>query len=662
MNQEYSRTLLQNRDPSKPLDALDGRVAAWMEVNQKLYLITSPNEHFIPLPELGEQEVRMRQDLRYGASDPTLWPQHLMSDQGHLPLIRRKPSSHDALFSILWWDATVEDFVVSERGLVRGLGELSPARMLNVLQLKRRLDEKVSSYLNANPPYSTFSLSVVRAIQTHMHHSVTRLNTLKFTLRDLRLSVTDFQRSYLELEAYILYMTQVRSRSAGWETPATNTFSTVGAYTMDPAAVQRLFIAGVPVWLVREWDGAPVKSNILSIVQPIAPRDLICVADASPPFPTIATSTYSSSQGYHAIIRNSINRCLASNSLLPNTSAPNPSTASSSTSTLHNSSSHSVQRFHPYKDQGKTRAKKSTPDVRNKFLPLDSPYAPYPIPAWEQALKAVNSDLSMFHGHASSGHYNFPDPGMVASPRKIATHLTTWLQIREDWITAINKGITPFKAPEWRVLLGLDLNTPPPHSNTLSGKTRTEVLKKFAVLVSGDPSAEIDLSSISRRLPQWNRTTFAHHELPPAHDIRCILWELYEYNFHYELLALDTRICGNERAVDRTDACGRFELISRCFVRFQAPQIEEKDQGLAEHDEQERLPFLQRLAEVLTAWPGHPPCADHVVQLRPNHLHQYGRERTRLLERELASFYCQQFFNHFGRAAMIPHRIYSPST
>ena len=59
---------------------------------------------------------------------------------------------------------------------------------------------------------------------------------------------------------------------------------------------------------------------------------------------------------------------------------------------------------------------------RNKFSPLDSPYAPYLIPAWIAALQAVNqSPANLIEATKSMqhyGHYIFPDPGPIQTYTK----------------------------------------------------------------------------------------------------------------------------------------------------------------------------------------------------------------------------------------------------
>ena len=60
------------------------------------------------------------------------------------------------------------------------------------------------------------------------------------------------------------------------------------------------------------------------------------------------------------------------------------------------------------------------PNDRNKFLPLNSPFTPFLIPAWSAGLQAVDQfpshllEASKMFIHY--GHYTFPDPGLFITP------------------------------------------------------------------------------------------------------------------------------------------------------------------------------------------------------------------------------------------------------
>ena len=71
---------------------------------------------------------------------------------------------------------------------------------------------------------------------------------------------------------------------------------------------------------------------------------------------------------------------------------------------------------------------------RNKFSPLNSPYAPYPIPAWSAALQSVDQSPSNLVEASKSmpnfGHYIFPDPGLFIHPATAGKYIESWLRVR----------------------------------------------------------------------------------------------------------------------------------------------------------------------------------------------------------------------------------------
>jgi hypothetical protein len=72
---------------------------------------------------------------------------------------------------------------------------------------------------------------------------------------------------------------------------------------------------------------------------------------------------------------------------------------------------------------------------------------------------------------------------------------------------------------------------------------------------------------------------------------------------------------------------------------------------LADDDFDKRFRFVTGLYFVMKSWKGDKPAmlAD-VSDLSPNGAME--------LEKVVAKYYCQQFFNYFGRAAQVPHRLF----
>jgi hypothetical protein len=232
-----------------------------------------------------QTEVKLRADVRYGPDDPTLWPQPWVGMYCHLGAIPRKPDDPNDCLSIMWWDPTRDDFISFDGGLVDGLGELSGSKLLSLQSMMSSIEDRLKDHKRAFPDTNKFLLLLVRA----MHDSFGRLNSLKTTFTEMRVGVTEFQRYYLEIYGCLDYIEIYKPRMDGEKPPAECVMNCMGAITNIPRVVQDFCTAGLPVWFLRPsslWD-SPARCNILEIVTPLDPADVLCVSEHYPPFPTI---------------------------------------------------------------------------------------------------------------------------------------------------------------------------------------------------------------------------------------------------------------------------------------------------------------------------------------------------------------------------------------
>jgi hypothetical protein len=232
-----------------------------------------------------ETEVKLRADVRYGADDPTLWPQPWVETYCHLGAIPRKPDDPNDSLSIMWWDPTPDDFKSFGGSLFDGLGELSGSKLLSLRQMMSNLETRIEDHKRAFPDPNKLLLLLVRAMQD----SFIRLDSLKTTFTEMRIGVTEFQRYYLEIYGCLDYLEIYKPRMDGGRPAAESVLNCMGAITNIPRIVQDFYTAGLPVWFLRPstaWD-SPVKCNILETVTPLDPADVLCLSENYPPFPTI---------------------------------------------------------------------------------------------------------------------------------------------------------------------------------------------------------------------------------------------------------------------------------------------------------------------------------------------------------------------------------------
>lgn len=141
-----------------------------------------------------------------------------------------------------------------------------------------------------------------------------------------------------------------------------------------------------------------------------------------------------------------------------------------------------------------------------------------------------------------------------------------------------------------------------------------------------------------------------------------ILWELCHMNFQFELLSMDalladTLYCGRRTftQAEVVMSCTEqllnvFPMLGEVVGSFMINKIPNRDLGLTSFDLVEHNRHLTALGILMGQWKG---CLDVIkdASFLPIEGH------VQVLEEACASFYCQSFFNNFGRMPIIPCRL-----
>ena len=85
---------------------------------------------------------------------------------------------------------------------------------------------------------------------------------------------------------------------------------------------------------------------------------------------------------------------------------------------------------------------------------------------------------------------------------------------------------------------------------------------------------------------------------------------------------------------------------------FQHVPIPNKNLALADDDFNKRFWFVTALAFVMKSWQGDKPT------MLAGDLSNLSQNDAMELEKVVAKYYCQQFFNYFGCAAQVPHCLF----
>lgn len=298
---------------------------------------------------------------------------------------------------------------------------------------------------------------------------------------------------------------------------------------------------------------------------------------------------------------------------------------------------------------------------RDKFSPLDCPYAPFSIPAWSAALQAVDQSSSRLIESSKTcakyGHYTFPDPGLFTHPATAAKYIESWLRIRDIWFMRVEKEPSLAMSNQtWRTFLSTDTTASGPEKGeTKAAFRRQESLNML--LPSTDMYPEVKLRGTSMGPIAWQGQEYLSGVLPPENVVRQILWELYEVNFIHELLSLDRRACADLDSSNVSQLFERQIKISQCFSigSFKHIPIPSKNDGLAGDDLDKRFPFITALVLVMKSWKGDKPI---VFNSPVENFCRFTRKEVLHVEKVVTEYYCQQFYDYFGRAAQIPHRLF----
>ena len=155
----------------------------------------------------------------------------------------------------------------------------------------------------------------------------------------------------------------------------------------------------------------------------------------------------------------------------------------------------------------------------------------------------------------------------------------------------------------------------------------------------------------------WQGREYPSGVLPPENVVQEILWELYEANFIHKLQSLDRCACDNLDLSSANKLYERQVEISQCFLMslFQHVSIPSENLGLADNDFDKCFCFITALVFIMNLWKGEKPTmlAGDVFNL------QLSPDGAMELEKVVAKYYCQQFFNYFGHAAQVPHHIFA---
>ncbi|KAJ7907163.1 hypothetical protein B0H13DRAFT_2332660 [Mycena leptocephala] len=661
---QYAK-FLSNRNYTATLGPFDGVVAAVVEINGEEHLITTHVSYIPALPPMGEHNVLLRKDLRYGLDDPICWPQQYSEKYCHLGVIRTKAGS-PSQSAILWWDPSPAEFIVSpdSRALALALGRLESGRLASFSGLVKELNLDYEAYV-AKVPQDKIP-DPLKQLVLSMRLNLERLESLPWSYEHMVQATRNLQRTCLEVAAFIDYMTVYKQYMENPSLyPGRASTALMGVYTANPQTAQQFHRAGIPYWYIRPAVRFSTE-NILQIVAPRPPSDI--EIDPHPLYTSVVCKAGQNTDAKIAAIHQ-VSRCLEwyqdpFDSLPPSTSGTASASSSTARATYRSASASSSTvratnsnvgstgghqsrgggarpahgsrgvRYSPY-----TAARPVKHPGRNKFEPLrDRPEMPPTIPVWEVALSSINRNhFPLGNPNPINLSYLLPEPALIASPEDPAhrqQRLHHFMRLHDALLYRLAHAPANqllVKSQEWRDILAGKV-TPQGRGKA---RARSEEIERL-------------LAPTMQACGVNSYTSFpvAVTSVPPITINRAkeIIWEVAETNFRFEFLALDRRASG----LYRPDEC------RECFpgrMLIGVP-IEASTRGFASTVLTKRHPYTVRLAKLMCAWPGAPDIVREAGVERA-----WSDGEMRELEKKVASFYCQEFYEYFGHAAVIPIRI-----
>ncbi|KAJ6629993.1 hypothetical protein B0H10DRAFT_2208141 [Mycena sp. CBHHK59/15] len=510
-HQPFSIDLLQNRNYLAPLGPFDGAVAALAQIGAEHYFITTHANYVPALPPLhNPHRLYLQEDMHYGTDDYTRWPQQF----------------------------TVKCAVV---------------------------DPKAAGLLTLREKSLALAISSFWHIIQQILEFYGQLQTLPTTFPKMLFTVALMQSAVLELDALYRYMMIHKAQIEQFLAPQPMTVGHfVGAFTLDPSVVQKLWAVGCPCWFLRPqyiFDEenilrvVPLREPPIDLYNPDVHTDAeICRAAREVPWYRDPFET-------------------GARASLPNADAvvvPGPPIASGSTSAVR--SDGQTHHAKPYPDQNPKEALQGHTDQReeqqrekqwekqrenvvktiapvaphipgpnehDRFARLDSPYMPPPIVAWANALAAVDRTVAPSVNDPADRRYVLPKPALLVygtTPAWRHMFLHRWNLLGDCFMWMLQHNAQLLSTQDWKDVLE-GLVTPRSHPNSKAYKRGAKLQQCLRPALD-----TCNITSLEGILPvgqeSWPKLSVA--------EMHGIVWQLAETSFHFEFCTLDRRASGLE--------------------------------------------------------------------------------------------------------------------
>ena len=225
------------------------------------YCVTALNTTYVPRLVLGNVDIALRSDGRFGVEDPLNWPQLYCPHLKYLPFIPNRPGDKDPA-SALWHCPQEADFIrANDDPSGHAFGYLTSRKLRVLHEVVAALDPHRVKFLAMQPAPIQAVVDQVAFLKAALHNTL-GLFAVPSTYRGLVALWGRLHRCWCEYWAFMRWYVVMRhSVMANPEAPLKFGNDTdlepglgcgiKGAYTLDPSEAQKLYAAGVPVWYIQ---------------------------------------------------------------------------------------------------------------------------------------------------------------------------------------------------------------------------------------------------------------------------------------------------------------------------------------------------------------------------------------------------------------------------
>lgn len=246
------------------------------------YIITTPNATWLPDISVTRQDVKTRDNGRYGDHDFTLWPQWYFKETRHLAFVPSKPANLPGLpRAVLWHELKTSDFDYEPGTVFTDLGKVSNDLLEKVMDIRRSVTSDISTILESSANFLTpIERYILEQSVVNMKLSSVCLTVAPQTYFATLCTFTLFQRYALEAIGCFDLVNQwskAKALATGqFAAPLNLNNPVVGAITSHVDVAVDLASLGIPVWLVRPPHS--VNASTTKVVNTTDPIQLSGVA------------------------------------------------------------------------------------------------------------------------------------------------------------------------------------------------------------------------------------------------------------------------------------------------------------------------------------------------------------------------------------------------